>query len=134
MRNIVRNNVSISHNFSASRPLTTHWREASCKEVDCPHYLLGWETKVDVSTPLGKQQYEYIIHKSGRRGNGKKEGTLITFMFSPEQKCFREHKLPLEREPILSIQNGYDRRTAKTGEWHDEMNEAIHKRQQDVGR
>ena len=134
MKNILRQNISTANNFSASRPLTTHWREASCKEVDCPHYLLGWETKVDVSTPLGKQQYEYILHMSGRKGNGKKDGDIITFKFSPEQKCFREHKLPIEREPILSIQNGYDRRITKTGEWHDEMNEAIHKRQQDVGR
>jgi hypothetical protein len=134
MRNMIGNNIRTSNTFSASRPIGTHWRIASCKEVDCLHYLAGWQTKIDISTVLGREQYDYIINKSGKKGTGKKMGNMVTFEFSPGQKCFREHKIPLERDPILSVQKGYDRRIVRPGEWHDEMNESIHKRQQDVGK
>lgn len=134
MQKIMNTNIRLANNYSASRPVSTHWREATCQEVDCLHYLQGWETKIDISTELGKAQYNYIIHKSGKRGKGKQDGNMITFIFFPEQKCFREHKLPLDREPILTIQKGHDRRIARAGEWHDDMNESIHKHQQDVGK
>ena len=125
--------MNISNNiYKASRPLATHWREASCKEVDCSHYQLGWETIVDISTDLGKRQYNYIVNNSGRKGSGKQNGDLVTFTFSPEQTCFREHKIPLEREPILTIQNGHGTTLSQAGEWHDHMNESIYKYQREV--
>lgn len=130
--------ISARQIFSASAPPTTHRRKASCKEVECAQYLAGWETKVDVSTDLGLRQYQYIRHQSGRKIQkmipSADGGNITTFVFCPNQECFREHTISLEREPILSIQNGIDRRTVEAGLWHNEMNDAIHKRQQDVGR
>ena len=37
--------------FRVSQPLATHWREASCREVDCPHHVLGWQTVVPHDSP-----------------------------------------------------------------------------------
>ena len=28
--------------YQMAQPLKTHWRPASCEEVDCPNYLSGW--------------------------------------------------------------------------------------------
>ena len=46
--------------FSLRRPLTSHWRKATCEEVDCPDFVLGFQAAVDTSTPLGQAQYDYL--------------------------------------------------------------------------
>ena len=74
--------MNISNNiYKASRPLPTHWRKATCQEVDCEQYLLGWQTIVDITTDLGKKQYNYIVNSSGRKGSGNQKGNLVTFTF-----------------------------------------------------
>ena len=35
-------------------PHASHYRPATCAEVDCSHYLNGWQTVVDESTNLGQ--------------------------------------------------------------------------------
>ena len=86
----------------ADRPQATHWRKATCKEVNCPQGLQGWLTVVDVSTTLGQAQEVYIRRSSGRRFTEKQYGTVIEFTFYPGQDCFREHRVPLDRGPILT--------------------------------
>jgi len=97
--------------YAVQRPKSTHQRQATCEEVECPAWRDGWTTHVDVSTELGKRQAEYIAKKSGRRfhettgfgdiNNGQRE-----FMFPPGQQCFREHWVPLEMEPIYVVRDG----------------------------
>lgn len=50
-------------------PVATHWRKASCAEIDCPHYLNGWITPVDRLTARDA----HLARHSGRRY------TTITF-------------------------------------------------------
>ena len=108
--------------FGIARPLATHWRRASCAEMDCPHYIWGWETLIDERTDFGKMQADYIRHKSGREfkeevlANG-----LIRFEFHAGQRCFREHKVPLEREPLLT--RGVPRLPVEMGRWIWEFNQ-----------
>lgn len=89
-------------------PLSTHFRAAACAEVECAGWREGWRTVVDVATDLGKRQAKYIRDKAGRAYRFTKAGTLVTFVFPAGQRCFTEHRVPLEREPLY---------IAKEGDW-----------------
>lgn len=87
-------------------PLSTHFRPASCREVECQGYMHGWKTTVLPDSP----QANYIRRSSGRsfREGGLNPDGTVTFTFSAGQMCFRasEHRVPLEREPLYVVQGG----------------------------
>lgn len=87
-------------------PKETHFRPATCEEVDCGNYQRGWVTKIDEATVLGKQQAFYIRQQSGRKFAEDREGELTAFVFEPGQCCFAEHSVSLEREPIYLVKEG----------------------------
>ena len=90
--------------YSVSAPLATHWRPATCAEVDCPHYLNGWTTTVDTSTDLGQKQAAYIVGGATRGHVATMVGAgMWEFRFGPGQKCFRAetHRVPLERDAVF---------------------------------
>lgn len=108
--------------FGLARPLATHWRRATCAEVDCPHFIWGWETLVDEGTDFGKMQAGYIRHKSGREFKEEVLANGLTrFEFHAGQRCFREHKMPLEREPLLT--RGMASFPVERAKWINEFNE-----------
>lgn len=108
--------VGAYRTFEVAAPLGTHWREGTCEEVDCEAYRLGWVTKIDIGTELGRQQAMYIIDHSGRRFVPERIGeTLVEFTFEPGQKCFARHQVPLERDPLLIVRDG-DWRGNPTGQ------------------
>ena len=87
--------------YMISAPLSTHFRAATCKEVDCLDYINGWKSIIDESTDLGQKQAAYIRHHSGRRfvEDRELEG-LTTFVFFAEQECFRGHQVRVGRPEI----------------------------------
>jgi hypothetical protein len=92
--------------YQILQPRSTHTRPATCQEVDCPNYAYGWRTIVDVSTDLGARQANYIRLKSGRAFTHVQADTLVTFIFASGQKCFAEHRVSLECDPIYRIKGG----------------------------
>ena len=80
---------------------------------------MGWRTTVDVSTTLGQAQEHYIRRMSGRHFEEKRYGSIIEFSFYSGQQCFREHRVPLERGPILTR----DGRLQEFDQWTDTWNE-----------
>lgn len=92
--------------YQVLQPRKTHFRPASCAEVDCPNYARGWKTTVDVSTQLGRKQANYIRLHSGRRFTFAQTGDLVAFTFSPGQNCFQQHRTSLQRPPLLRIKGG----------------------------
>lgn len=93
--------------YSLKRPIKTHWREATCQEVDCPNYVNGWRQVIDVSTDLGRRQARYIRDHSGRKYVVVSQVELIiTLEFPAGQRCFSEHRKPLEREPLFFVKGG----------------------------
>jgi len=85
--------------FRIRRPLATHWRPATCKEMDCPHYLNGWKTIVPFDSP----QAEYIRNGSGRHFTETREGDIAEFVFPPGQTCFAsaDHQRRVDRPDIF---------------------------------
>ena len=93
--------------YSITAPPSTHFRPATCKEVDCPAYMHGWRTVVDERTYLGATQAGYIRREAGRSfTEAKEEGGLTVFTFAPEQVCFQPHQVRLERAEIFSTRGG----------------------------
>ena len=94
--------------YAVVTPTESHWRRASCEEVDCPNWRHGWETTIDEATVLGGQQAYYIRRQSGRRFTEDRRGALVTFTFEPGQSCFArdQHAVPLERDPIFLVRGG----------------------------
>lgn len=101
--------------YNISQPVETHFRDATCAEVDCFHARAGWRTIVDTDTVLGARQANYVRLMSGRRHTfhnglcridpsddtvclgGTPDSSIVTFHFPGGQKCFAQHKVPLDK-------------------------------------
>lgn len=116
--------------FQVVAPLSTHWRAATCQEVDCPQYLGGWRIRVEVLEP----QMLHTARTSGRKFSelhvAEGENWLV---FEAGQPCFRasEHRKLLDRQEIYIARDG-DYRGNPTGRvrkhsrpefWVEEMQE-----------
>lgn len=101
--------VSAYKTFQISRPLGTHFRKATCEEVNCDYWRDGWITRVD-----DEERRTYIRRHSGRKFEETAPGV---FRFAPGQMCFSAdaHRVPLEREGIYVARAG-DHRGNPTGE------------------
>lgn len=91
--------------YSITAPKSTHWRPATCAEVECEQYINGWRTVIDESTDLGQRQAAYIRHTSGRHYVEERTSALLTlFTFPAGQNCFgADHKVRLERPEIFTV-------------------------------
>lgn len=92
--------------FSMRAPLETHWRTATCAEVSCDQHATGWKTSIDESTDLGAKQAHYIRHDRSRKHAESREGALTVFTFESGQKCFRQHKVKIDRESVFLVSGG----------------------------
>lgn len=98
-------------------PPATHFRPATCAEIECPSYLHGWKTTIDPSTDLGAKQLDYITRRSGRAYVSEKLGTgLIEFTFEAGQTCFQagQHRTRIDKPEIFVVREG-DRRLRTGG-------------------
>lgn len=93
--------------YGIEAPSSTHFRAASCAEVNCSAYLNGWRTVVDTGSELGQRQADYIRRESGRLFTVEEtEPDQLTFVFEAGQKCFRQHRKRLDREPLYVVRDG----------------------------
>lgn len=113
--------------YQIASPLATHYRKATCQEVDCEAYRLGWRLQLDILQPADKQ----TIKDSGRKfiiqedAEGKK-----WLVFEAGQPCFQAslHRKSVERPEIYRVGRGdyrsYDPRTARVlrpEDWLDDF-------------
>ena len=99
--------------FRALLPPDTHRQPATCRDVDCPHYLGGWMTIV----PVDSKQDVYIRNESGRKFTVTKlDGDQIEYRFEAGQRCFRQHTQLNGREPFYIHETKESRRVHQRGE------------------
>ncbi len=137
---VVRPGLADQQHFVVTRPLSTHFRAATCKETNCPHYLNGWTTIVPTVGP----QADYIRSESGRQfKEEKKDDGLVAFHFSPGQRCFNDaraheariplarhdHKRPLDKPELFTV-SGIGHRTDAVGGRHGNITRT-HERPED---
>lgn len=110
--------------YGLSAPQATHYRRATCREVDCPNYANGWRSGFDVTVPAKAEAARLLRLHSGRlftveeiRGGPLDTVQMVIFTFGPGQECFQPHSVALEREPVLYVRDG-DWRGNDTGFKH----------------
>jgi len=110
--------------FEVDAPLETHWRAATCEEVECAAWLQGWTTDV----PPGDNEDRLIAVYGKNLRVEKLENGFHRWHFPAGTKCFRAiyHRLPLERDAIFTVRSGDWRGTdgvirtfASGAEWVD---------------
>lgn len=109
--------------YGLSAPQSTHYRRASCREVECANYANGWRSGFNVTQPEQAAAARVIRDKSGRLftieeikgASGRIE--MVVFTFGPGQECFLPHRVALERDPVLYVRDG-DWRGNPTGRKH----------------
>lgn len=92
--------------YSIKAPRATHWRAASCAEVECAGREHGWACLIDETTELGQAQAHYIRKLSGRRFREESHEGLTSFTFEPGQTCFTEHEVPLGNPQLFLVRGG----------------------------
>lgn len=118
--------------YAIVAPKDTHWRDATCAEVECGAWRAGWVTTVDTATPLGAKQANYIRLHSGRHFTPEEAhgSSVVKFWFPPGQTCFQPHRIRLEREEIYLVRGGdhrgnprgeAGRRHARAVDWVDDF-------------
>jgi hypothetical protein len=86
-------------------PLSTHWRPATCAEVDCAEYINGWRLRIEGLPP----EMVHAARTSGRKYTeldvSESEHWLI---FEAGQPCFRAqmHRALLDKQEIFIARDG----------------------------
>jgi hypothetical protein len=100
--------VGAYQTFAILAPRSTHFRKATCAEVGCENYALGWVTTL----PAGSD-HEALLRRSGRHWSAEtrnQDGT-VSFTFEPGQECFMSasHVKRLDRPETFLVRGGDDR-------------------------
>jgi len=89
--------------YAIRQPLNTHFRTATCEEVDCWAFRNGWRIRVEGLSPQDK----YTATHSGRRWNRESVAEGETYFVYPAgQTCFQPHRVNLERPAFLIMGRG----------------------------
>jgi len=110
-------------------PQETHFRPATCAEVDCPHYLSGWSVRVEgLDAAL-----LHAARTSGRRFVERQIREGETWLdFSAGQWCFQvsRHRVRKERPELYVVRDGDWRgnptgrsKTLRPQDWIDDFGE-----------
>lgn len=86
-------------------PISTHWRKATCAEVECPDYIHGWKIRTDT---LSEEMIHAATH-SGRKFSWMRPSELENWLvFESGQPCFRSgtHRVRLDREDVFIVRDG----------------------------
>lgn len=122
--------VQAMQTYSIRVPQATHWRSASCEEVECSAYLKGWKTILP-----GNSDLIYLLKRSGRRYTEQRvDAGLIEFTFAAGQSCFKasQHKVRIARPEIYVVRGGdwrgstgIIRRHTQPEHWVEDMQERL---------
>lgn len=114
--------------YGAARPLTTHWVKATCEEIDCEPWRLGWS----INAAVLSEQDKAAIKDAGYRwivvdvADGETQ-----WIFEAGQPCFKSstHQRETGRSPVFYTRPGDWRGNPEGGratemrpeDWVDDM-------------
>ncbi|HEX3647272.1 MAG TPA: hypothetical protein VHV49_02535 [Pseudonocardiaceae bacterium] len=105
-----RNPVTNVDTYSIATPRATHWRTATCAEVECAEFVHGFESIVDESTERGQAQAHYIRHDNTRahvEQRGWSGPSMTLFTFPPGTPGFgHRHQVPNGRPELFTRRQG----------------------------
>jgi len=90
--------------YAISSPISTHFRDGTCEEADCPNWRHGWRIRAELLTP----QQLHDIRNSGRHCTVTQVSEGETWLvFEAGQPCFASpHKVPLGRPELFVVRGG----------------------------
>lgn len=94
--------------YTLAKPAKSHRRPASCAEVNCKFYRLGWQMRIMENTPLGERQVA-LVKQSGRRFRAERAITgpgEVLLTFEAGQQCFGAHSVPNDRPALYVVRQG----------------------------
>lgn len=114
--------------YAIRTPSKTHMRRAKCSEVNCEHYLNGWQVRVEGLPP----ELLHAAKTSGRKYVPHYIAEGETYLiFEAGQACFKalEHQVPTGRPSLFYVGRGdfrlFSVRRAKRHEnaddWRDDF-------------
>lgn len=119
--------VTALRTYAIASPLATHWRQATCAEVDCERYRGGWQSVCDERTDVGARRAYRIRHDRSRKHTEHKDpGGVTVFKFPPGQRCFawQEHRIQYRPEIYVvrdgdwrGNPSGWSRRHTRPDDW-----------------
>jgi hypothetical protein len=103
--------------YQVKAPKTTHWRRATCEEVDCPNFLHGFMVLCDESSEDGQRRAAYIRQDKSRECREQRgfdhpdhqiPPSVTVFIYTPGQTCFAagEHRVPNGRQELYLVRGG----------------------------
>jgi hypothetical protein len=109
-------------------PLATHWRTATCEEVQCAAYLNGWKLAL---TGLDEGDI-WQARNCGRRYVEVPDDGGPVLVFEPGQPCFKtsKHRIRTDRPELFVVRGGDhrgnplkipDQRFSGPDAWQDHM-------------
>lgn len=121
IRRIVQSPMHRMRTFELAQPFATHYRVATCAEVECRGYREDMTVTFDLTNAQHVADANWLRNHSGLRytytmlDNDRK----VQFVIPHGQTCLasrlRPHRVPLERDPFMIVRGG-DFRGNPTGE------------------
>lgn len=118
--------------FSVHMPAESHWRPASCEEVDCPKWRNGWKTSFVPGTADGDKIRFFIKNSTIKRTyTVVRLADRTEVVFPAGMECFKQdhpstrHRLPIPKPQIHVVRGGdwrastTERKVVKAPEWVD---------------
>lgn len=125
----MRADPRLTSRYMLAKPAKTHRRPASCAEVNCKYYRLGWQMHVMDGTPVGERQ-TFLIKQSGRRFTAVRERNgSVLYSFEPGQSCFGAHTVPNGRPALYVVRKGIREPVAhhRPEDWVDDFSHHLDK-------
>jgi hypothetical protein len=91
--------------YEVRSPLATHFRPATCAEVNCPQYVNGWRVRVEALTP----DLLHAARNSGRKYAEQRVAEGETWLvFEAGQPCFKaaQHRTRTDRPALYLVRDG----------------------------
>jgi hypothetical protein len=124
IRRMVHAPAHLMKSFSLLQPLDTHYRIATCAEVECKGYRSEMTVTFDLTNAQHVSDANWLRNHSGLRftyfmlDNERK----VRFVIPAGQTCLesrlRPHRVPLERDPFMVVRGGDVFRGNPTGMTH----------------
>lgn len=91
--------------YAIVAPQNTHFRPATCAEVECEAYTQGWQLRKEILS----LELLHTVETSGRSYREMRIAEGETWLvFAPGQPCFRAgaHRIRLERPELFVVRGG----------------------------
>jgi len=96
--------------YAWKAPLESHWRRATCEEVNCEAMRNGFVMTIDLTTELGRKQFHYLTKVDKDRSHSlQRTGPFeVKLIYGPGNPCMKraEHRIQIGKPPILLVHEG----------------------------